>query len=190
MMETALERVWTFSNLFSLSRILLVLPLAYVLLGDVPEKRTWVAIIIVVGTATDFLDGYLARRRHEVSELGKIIDPLADKIAVGSAAALLTWAGDLPLWYLIVVILRDILILIGGVYIKKRKNIIAQSNWPGKVAVTLIAMVLILSALQIPDLETFRQIVLWASVVLMTFSLANYVQRLFIGSALGKRSTT
>jgi CDP-diacylglycerol--glycerol-3-phosphate 3-phosphatidyltransferase len=180
-------RIWTVSNILSASRILLLLPLAHFLLDDQPERRWWIAAIIVVATATDFLDGYLARRRHEVTELGKVIDPLADKIAVGGAAVLMTWTGDLPLWYVIVVIARDILIVTGGLYIKWKKNIVAQSNWPGKVAVSLIALVLLLSALNIKSLASVREAVLWLSVVAMVVSLVSYLQRLFIGYPGGNK---
>ncbi len=181
------DRVWTISNILSASRILFLLPLAYFLLGDQPDRRWWIAAIIVAATTTDFLDGYLARRRHEVSEVGKVIDPLADKIAVGGAALMMTWTGDLPVWYVVVVIVRDILIVAGGLYIMRQKNIVAQSNWPGKVAVSLIALVLLLSALNIAALASVHEIVVWLSVVAMVVSLVSYLQRLFIGFSAGKK---
>lgn len=181
------ERVWTLSNLLSLSRILLVAPLAYCMLTDVPHQQWWVALIIVIAVITDFFDGALARRRHEVSEFGKIIDPVADKIAVGAAAGLMAWTGDLPWWYLGVVVGRDILIMAGGVYIRKKKSITVQSNWPGKIAVNAIALVLLLSILRLEMLEGFRQVMIWVSVFLMAGSFGIYVQRLFLGSGAGRK---
>ena len=65
--------------------------------------------------------------------------------------------------------------------------IIVQSNWPGKIAVNAIALVLLLSILRVEMLEEFRQVTIWASMVLMTLSFASYVQRLFIGHGLGKK---
>lgn len=177
-----LNRIWTISTLLSFSRIILIAPLAYFLFSDFPYGRTWVVAIIVVATLTDFLDGYLARTLHQVSDFGKIIDPLADKICVGVVALLLVVVGDLPLWYVVVVLVRDALILIGGIYIRNRKNIIVQSNWPGKIAVSLIAFVLLISSLKAPQAESFRQITIWASVVMMAFSFIVYIQRLFIGN--------
>jgi CDP-diacylglycerol--glycerol-3-phosphate 3-phosphatidyltransferase len=138
---------------------------------------------------TDFLDGYVARKLHQVTELGKILDPLADKLTTGAAAVLLVIVGALPFWYVSVMILRDVLILIGAVYIKAKKNIVTQSNWPGKVAVFLVALVILLSALAIPSLEEFRQFSIWLSVVIMIVSFGIYVRRLFVGSVFGKRST-
>lgn len=185
-----LNRIWTISTLLSLSRIVLIAPLAYILFSGLPDSRTWVAVIIIVATLTDFLDGYLARKLHQVSDFGKIIDPLADKICVGAVAVLLVVAGDLPLWYVVVVLVRDVLIFIGGVYIKNKKNIIVQSNWPGKIAVALIALVLLLSSLKAPQVETVWQITLWASVVMMALSFIVYIQRLFIGSNAVKGTST
>jgi len=175
------ERVWTISNSISIARVFFLVPLAYCLFGEFEGHRFWAAGMIVAATITDFLDGYLARRLHQVSEFGKIVDPLADKIAVGALAAFLAALGDIPLWYLVVVLMRDLLILAGGIYIKKKKNIVAQSNWPGKMAVNMIALYLFLSTLLLEPLEGVRMSILWLSLAMMVLSLVVYGQRLFIG---------
>ncbi|HTY36863.1 MAG TPA: CDP-alcohol phosphatidyltransferase family protein [Bacteroidota bacterium] len=182
-----LQRIWTLSNLLSASRILLLAPLGYVLLTDVPHGREWGACIMIIAGITDFLDGYLARRLHEVTDFGKIIDPIADKLAAGGGSLMLVLIGALPLWFLLVIVIRDLLILVGGIYIKSKKNIVTQSNWPGKVAVTSIALVMLLSVLAIESLEGLRQAAIWVSVFLMTFSFVLYAQRLFVGSLFAKK---
>jgi cardiolipin synthase len=182
-----LQRIWTISTCLSFSRILLVVPLAYLLYADVPNNRVWVAVVMLLAAATDFLDGALARKLHQVTDFGKIIDPVADKISLGVVGVLFVAAGYVPLWYVVAVIARDVLILVGGAYIKTKKNIVAQSNWPGKITASIVALFLFLSILQSPALESLRQVVLWASVVMMAFSLVKYVQRLFIGRAVEKR---
>ena len=184
-----LRRIWTISNVLSFSRVVLLAPLAYCLFSGIYGHSVWPAVIIFIGGSTDFFDGYLARRLHEVTDLGKIIDPLADKICAGGTAILFVMVGALPLWYLIVVLARDVLILIGGIYIKAKKNIITQSNWPGKVAVFLVAVVMLLSALSLSSLEGLKQLMIWLSVFMMALSFAIYVQRLFVGSLAGKRSS-
>ncbi|MGH2567290.1 MAG: CDP-alcohol phosphatidyltransferase family protein, partial [Bacteroidota bacterium] len=175
------ERIWTASNALSVVRVLLILPAGYCLTAEFPYHRLWAAGIIAVAILTDFLDGYFARKLHQVSELGKVIDPLADKIAVGVVTVILVWVGDIPFWFLTVVVARDALIVLGGLFIRKKKKIIVQSNWPGKIAVTAVAVYLMLSALRMDSLESFRQLTLWFSVVLMVLSLALYARRLFIG---------
>lgn len=176
----------TIATALSMVRIVLIIPLWYCLTGSFEHNRLWAAAVIAVGMATDFLDGLLARRLHQVSELGKAIDPIADKLGVGALAALLVWLGDLPLWFLLVMLTRDALIVAGGLYIRKKKKIIAQSNWPGKIAVTVIAFVLLLATLKIEKLQTALVFGLWLSVVLMGVSLVVYAQRLFIGRVVEK----
>jgi CDP-diacylglycerol--glycerol-3-phosphate 3-phosphatidyltransferase len=183
------QRIWTVSNLLSCSRVVLLAPLAYVMFSDVPHRQSWMVVIIVVAGLTDFFDGYVARTLHQVTELGKVIDPLADKITAAGASVLFVLVGVLPLWYLMVVLLRDVLILIGGIYIKAKKNIVPQSNWPGKVAVFFIAIVMMLAAVDGPGLEGTKEFFIWVSVFLMTVSFIIYVQRLFVGRLLEKRST-
>ncbi len=176
--------LWTISNSISVLRVVLVIPLGFSLLGDFEGHRWWASGIIVVAVISDFLDGYLARKLHQVSEIGKIIDPLADKISIGGLVIFLVILGNVPLWYAAVVLIRDLLILIGGIHIRTKKKIIAQSNWPGKVAVSFVALYLLLSVTLIDSMETVRLAALWASLVTMAFSLAVYAQRLFIGRAV------
>lgn len=185
-----LQRIWTVSTALSFSRIFLLAPLAYFLFSAVPHNREWAACVMVLAAITDFLDGYLARVLHQVTDFGKIIDPIADKIAAGGGSMMLVWLGAMPLWFVVVIVVRDLLILFGGIYIKSKKNIITQSNWPGKFAVSSIALVMLLSALAIPSLEGFRQVVIWTSVFLMAFSFFLYVQRLFVGNLFEKKGAS
>ena len=185
-----LQRIWTLSTVLSFSRIFLLAPLAYFLFSAVPHNREWAAAVLVLAGISDFLDGYLARLLHQVTDFGKIIDPIADKIAAGGGSIMLVWVGAMPLWFVIVIVVRDLLILFGGIYIKSKKNIITQSNWPGKFAVSSVALVMLLSALAVPSLEGFRQVVIWTSVLLMVLSFFLYVQRLFVGNLFAKKGAS
>ena len=175
------RRYFTLSNLFSASRILLTLPMGYCLLTEFPSHRIWTAGIIIIAVATDFLDGYLARKLHQVTEFGKLLDPVADKIGIGVYAILLAITGDVPFWFISTVVGRDILIFAGGLYIHRKKNIIPQSNWPGKISVSCIAVTFFLATVNIESLQVLTVISLWLSVLLIVWSLWSYAQRLFIG---------
>ena len=179
-----MQRVWTASNVISSSRIVLTLPAAYCLVSDFPNHRTWSVFFILIAVLTDFLDGYLARRLKQVSDLGKIIDPLADKVGVGIIAVCLTVTGDIPLWYLAVLLVRDLLIFAGGVYIRYQKKIVPQANMAGKIAVNIIALALLLSIIRVESLETLRTVVVWLSLVSMAVSFVIYARRLFIGRSV------
>jgi CDP-diacylglycerol--glycerol-3-phosphate 3-phosphatidyltransferase len=138
----------------------------------------------MIAVLTDFLDGYLARRLKQVSDLGKIIDPLADKVGVGIIAVCLTLTGDIPLWYLVVLLARDLLIFAGGVYIRHQKKIVPQANMAGKIAVNVIALALLLSIVRMESLETLRIVIVWLSLVSMAVSFVLYARRLFIGRSV------
>ena len=174
-------RIWTFSNALSALRVLLVVPIAALLLEGSPASRAWASALIVLAVATDFLDGFFARRFHQVSEVGKVIDPLADKIAVGAIGVILVIEGSIPLWYLALVLARDLVILSGGLVIRSRKQIIPQSNWPGKIAVSAIALVMLLAVVDLPGLEALEAVALWGSVAFMVLSVAVYAPRLSVG---------
>ena len=176
-----MHRYFTISNLLSASRIFLVIPMGYCLVLDFPDHRLWTAGIIVIAVATDFLDGFIARKLHQVTDLGKVLDPLADKIGIGIYAVLIAWTGDVPVWFVVFILLRDFLIFSGGLYIQRKKKIVPQSNWPGKIAVTLVALVLFLGTIKVGALSHFFKYSLWASVFMMLWSVLSYAQRLFIG---------
>jgi cardiolipin synthase (CMP-forming) len=176
-----MHRYCTISNLLSASRIFLVIPMGYCLVVDFPYHRLWTAGVIIVAVTTDFLDGFIARKLHQVTDLGKILDPLADKIGIGIYAVLIAWTGDVPVWFVVFILLRDFLIFCGGLYIQRKKKIVPQSNWPGKIAVTLVAVVLFLGTIQVGTLSCLFEYSLWASVFMMSWSILSYTQRLFIG---------
>ncbi|MGE5313508.1 MAG: CDP-alcohol phosphatidyltransferase family protein [Acidobacteriota bacterium] len=174
------KKIFTLSNLLSLSRIALLIPvLGVLLLTTWPHKRLYAILIIMLGMVTDALDGYFARKFNEVSELGKIIDPLADKICVAAIIVMLAAMGDIPLWYMIVVIARDIVIFLGGVYVKQKKGIVLASTMPGKVAVVFIALTLVFALMGNPAFAVIVQLCLWLSIIAMAVSMAVYGKRFY-----------
>ena len=81
----------------SLIRALLVIPIIYTLRN--PDWATYTFILIVIGVLSDALDGYLARRAHEVTHFGKWLDPIADFVVIFSIASYLVLIGRFPLWF-------------------------------------------------------------------------------------------
>jgi CDP-diacylglycerol--glycerol-3-phosphate 3-phosphatidyltransferase len=151
------------------------------LITDFPLHREWAVFFILIASFTDFLDGYLARKLHQVTDLGKIIDPLADKIGIGIIALCLVIIQDIPLWYFVLVLARDAIIFLGGVYIKQQKRVVPQSNMAGKIAVNIIALALLFSIFNTPMARLIYTFLLWLSILSMTISLVIYAKRLFIG---------
>lgn len=127
---------------------------------------------------TDLLDGYLARKLNQVSELGKIIDPLADKIAVGFIAVFMFLKGLIPVWFIIIVILRDLLILIFGLFLKKKKKLVLMSNYPGKIAAFTIGLALVFSIFKNTELLSFvSSLLYYVSTILIIYSSYLYYKR-------------
>jgi CDP-diacylglycerol--glycerol-3-phosphate 3-phosphatidyltransferase len=170
---------WTASNVLSLARIALLIPILYLLLKLNNGDRFLAVGLMLVASLTDFLDGQFARRLHQETEFGKIIDPLADKICAGAVVIALVSLGDVPQWFLFAVIGRDTLILLGGLYIAKTKSVVFHSNWAGKVAMAFVAAYLIIAALRVEALETGEAILLWASTVFLGLSLVLYSKRFY-----------
>jgi CDP-diacylglycerol--glycerol-3-phosphate 3-phosphatidyltransferase len=170
---------WTVSNLLSLVRIALLVPILYFLLKLDNADRVLAVGLMLMAALTDFLDGQIARRYRQESEFGKVIDPLADKICTGAVVIALVSLGDVPFWFLLAVIGRDALILLGGIYIAKTKKVIFHSNWVGKWAMGFVAAYLIVATLRVEVLETIEAIFLWGSTVFLALSLVLYGRRFY-----------
>lgn len=173
----AQRNLWTLANVLSMARILLTIPIVYFLLQDGDAAR-WTALgLIAVAILTDSLDGIVARRRNEITEEGKVLDPLADKIAVGVVAVVLGITGELPLWFVGIVIGRDVLIILAGMYIKYRYDVVFPSNKLGKWAVTVISLTVFIILLPIGGLEVLEFMLMIASVLVLTASTVSYARR-------------
>lgn len=170
---------WTASNLLSLSRILLLIPILYLLLNPSSENRLVAAALMVVAAATDFLDGRIARKYDQESEFGRVLDPLADKMCAGAVVIVLSALGDVPTWFVLAVIGRDILILLGGLYIARTKKVVLHSSWAGKITMGVVALFLIIATLQVEALNTLKFILLWGSTAFLAFSLFTYCKRFY-----------
>src|SRR5258708_3855992 len=129
------ERIWTVSNILSVTRIGLVGPIILALLQNSSGSNIAAGALILAAAATDFLDGLLARRLGQISEFGKLIDPLADKLAVAGVAAVLVFLGRIPSWFLIFAAGRDLLILCGGAWARRATGVTLESMSAGKWAV-------------------------------------------------------
>ncbi|MFH1865516.1 MAG: CDP-alcohol phosphatidyltransferase family protein [Candidatus Eisenbacteria bacterium] len=137
-------------NLVTLVRIVLVPAVLVFLAGD---HRFWALAAMAVMFVSDGLDGYLARRTGRVTDLGKVLDPAADKIAVAAVLLFLVFTGEFPLWALLLVVARDVAIVLGGVAIARRSGSVPQALMAGKVAVVILALVVIVFVADVRALE-------------------------------------
>jgi len=172
------NEIYTISNLLSFLRLLMAIPF-WILIGNInePGVRSIVAALAIIGALTDWLDGFVARKRNEVTELGKIIDPLADKITIGAIIIRLYMVGEIPEYYFFLIIGRDLLIFIGGVIVSKMIGKILPSNILGKITVSMIGMVILLIALEMSRTSYVFQFFYYGSIILIIVSFFAYVYR-------------
>jgi cardiolipin synthase len=165
------SKLVTVPNILSLSRLML-LPVVLLLLF----RRQGVAAVVVMAVSwtTDALDGYLARRLGQVSNLGRVLDHLVDKIWVGTVLVCLVYLSDLPLLIAGAVILRDLLILTGSIVIMKSKGSFVSSDVVGKIAGCAFALMILFYTLRLPALLRYRTAVDYSVGVLVVVSFVNY----------------
>lgn len=133
--EKVLDTVFTVPNLISFIR--LCMAPVYLLLLSRGENAA-AAILFGIAASTDFVDGQIARRTHTVSKLGQLLDPAVDRVLMITAVFGLMLVGRLPVWVVVVVLLRDLLLLIGGAFLLQRYNVRVAVIYPGKFATTFL----------------------------------------------------
>ncbi len=106
--EEGLNRILTAPNLITLVRLLCIPLFLWLLFGA--HRQTASALLLAALGATDWIDGYVARRYHQVSTLGKVLDPAADRILVGTAVIAVIIHGAVPLWFGLATIAREVLV--------------------------------------------------------------------------------
>jgi len=120
----------TLSNIITISRLVLLPFIIYFLLNG---QRLAAFLIMLVSLLSDGLDGYLARRLNQESRLGRFLDPICDKIFLAAVLVTLFYIGAVPLWAVLLIVLRDFLILLGSFFLLKDKSVVEPSNTFGKI---------------------------------------------------------
>lgn len=159
--------------MLSLIRLVLVVPITYLILVDGSLPLLFSLFFLAV--VTDFFDGRVARWSHTVSSWGKVLDPLADKAAAGMVTLALVIRGTLPVWFVGLIVARDVVIFLGGVILARRTGRVPASMWWGKVAVAVLAVTVLVALLKAdqPVLDGF----IWATSGLLVFSFILYLIR-------------
>ncbi|MBR6530255.1 MAG: CDP-alcohol phosphatidyltransferase family protein [Clostridia bacterium] len=101
------------------------------------------AVVLIVCALTDALDGHLARKNGWITDLGKLLDPLADKLASMGALVALSMAELLPWWITSLAILKEVVMIVGAAFILGKKKIVVASVWYGKLATVLFYVVVL-----------------------------------------------
>lgn len=142
--------------------------------GANQNMRYMAAALFIIASLTDMLDGKIARKYNLVTNFGKFMDPLADKLLVCSALICMIELRELPAWMVIIIISREF--IISGFRLVASDNgvVIAASYW-GKFKTTFQMIGVILLIFNIPALSTLTTIIVWIALALTVISLVDYI---------------
>lgn len=129
------NKIFTLPNLLSFIRFCMIPAFLVLLLNGYNLIAT---ILFAVAASTDWIDGQVARRTNSVSKLGQLLDPFVDRFLMISGVVGLLLVGRLPLWIVLVVVLRDVFMLAGGSYLLSRWKVRVPVIYAGKVTTTLL----------------------------------------------------
>ncbi len=143
-MQVKFKEFFYVPNLLSISRIFIVIPIFFLIRLNTPEGNWWLLLIAVIGAATDILDGYISRRMNLVTELGIILDPLADKIGMAVVFIGLILYRNFPIPLLGLLLYRDLMIVLAGAIVLKEEGKPMMANVWGKANTAIFALLALL----------------------------------------------
>lgn len=166
-------------NKLTILRVIMIPFFVFFLLSGVGGSASkWIALVIFAAASiTDTLDGYIARRDNLITDFGKFMDPLADKLLVCSAMICMIPLGKLQAWFVIVIIAREF--IISGFRLVAADNdiVIAASYWGKSKTVSQMFMLILLIADLGGAFNMIAQVLIWVSLVLTIVSLIDYIAK-------------
>ena len=182
-LQTRQDRIMTLANLISISRIFMAVPLVWIFQGisNGEPGKYWIALLLILLIAlSDFLDGFVARRAEHITNFGKLIDPVADKVCMMVVIIFLIITYKLPfLLFFLALAIRDTFLIVIGVYLMYSQDEVFQSNTSGKWFMGISAIMMTLFLFQ--NLIKLPIILLWfifsITILLFAISTFEYIKR-------------
>jgi len=165
-------------NKLTLGRIFLV-PLLVVFLISSSQINSIIATAIFLAASfTDWLDGHIARKTRQITTLGKLLDPLADKLLISAAFISLVQSGRIPAWMVVVIVCRELAIT-GLRGIAASRSVVVASSWWGKYKMLSQILAIVLLILDAP----FSMVAAWFALILTVISGVDYAAKFIGGSS-------
>jgi len=167
--------MWNVPNTLTVVRIFLAPVLVVVLLTEFPGKEFWGLGIFLLATATDILDGIIARRTNRITVTGAMLDPIADKLLMSGAFISLAELGAAPAWMVFLIIAREFAVT-GLRMVALERGVPIAANFLGKAKTTsqVVAVSLLIFSLRYPAWEPLASIALWVALALTVISMVVY----------------
>ncbi|WGD38273.1 CDP-diacylglycerol--glycerol-3-phosphate 3-phosphatidyltransferase [Lysinibacter sp. HNR] len=140
---------WNAPNTITVARILLTPLCVWLVLaggGSPDASRWWGAALFIIAISTDWVDGFLARRNNQVTDLGKLLDPIADKLLTGAALVCLSILAELPWWVTVIILIREWGITVDRL-IRAGGHVVIAAAWLGKIKTFMQAIAISLALL-------------------------------------------
>ena len=148
---------------------------AALLLSMTNDSLKWVALaLFVIASLTDFADGYIARKYNLITNFGKFMDPLADKILTISGMICLIELGRIPSWIVCIIVAREFIIS-GFRLIAAENGVVIAANMWGKLKTNFQMFMIIFMIMKIPQLQIVTNILMWIALALTIISLVTYI---------------
>ena len=165
-------------NRLTLARVVLIPFFVVILMAPFGlPGQNWIALIIFIAACiTDFLDGQIARRRNLITNFGKFMDPLADKLLVCAALVCLSSMQIVPAWMTVVIISREFVVS-GLRLIAAERGIVIAAGWSGKVKTCLQMFAIIFAIAAIAEISAITNILLWAATIMTIVSMIEYLYK-------------
>jgi CDP-diacylglycerol--glycerol-3-phosphate 3-phosphatidyltransferase len=164
-------------NVISLVRLALILPILLLLLDRSSTSDIAAVVLFLLAVLSDVVDGQLARRWNSVSEWGKALDPIADKLMTAAVVVTLTRLGRFPEWAAWVIVLRDAAILLGAAIVSKRLKSVVSSNKLGKLPAPFLAASIIFHIFEVTYVD---RITLYLALVTMAVAAISYATKFIL----------
>ena len=159
-------------NTLTLLRIIAVPVVVVALLAEIPNGDLWAGIVFAVAACTDGLDGYIARRRDQVTTFGKLMDPLADKLLIVAALVSLVSLDRLQAWIAMVIIARE-LDVTGLRAVAVEQGVVIAASWMGKVK-TALQVAAIIALIAVDPATLAVDLLVYAALAMTVISGADY----------------
>ncbi|MEE8437137.1 MAG: CDP-alcohol phosphatidyltransferase family protein [Candidatus Neomarinimicrobiota bacterium] len=170
-------RILTLANLISLMRALLGVPLVYSMQNPGWQNYTFFLILIIV--LSDAADGWVARRAHAVTHMGKWLDPAADFAVILFVSSYLVLVGKLPGWFYIFYLVRFIAIAIPAIYFMNHTSFVLSSNWWGKWAIGISTAAIFVHIFPVNALPWLPNASLYVASILLLVSWVQYLKTFY-----------
>jgi cardiolipin synthase (CMP-forming) len=163
-------------NIITMVRFLLIPVFVYFFFSENQYSIEIAVAVFILSGITDTLDGYIARRYNQITKLGIVLDPLADKIMLITVLASVTISNNIPTWIIAVVALKEILMIAGAISLYNERDIVIPANIFGKIS-TLLSYIAILAVLfELP----YNRTILYSYIAMTTLSLFIYLNRFLV----------